>query len=119
MCATCHEPLNVAQSPQAFAERSYLAGLIARGENKSQIDNAMIATYGPTVLSEPKAQGFNALLYILHPVALLAGLAALAVLIPRWRRRGRAAAAVAVPAGPALGAADAKRLEEELSRYDG
>jgi hypothetical protein len=58
-------------------------------------------------------------LYILPPVVLLAGLAALAVVLPRWRRRGRAAAALAVPAEAELDTADAKRLDEELARYDG
>jgi hypothetical protein len=40
------------------------------------------------------------------------------VLLPRWRRRARAAPDPAVAAGPALDTADAKRLEEELARYD-
>ena len=31
MCVACHEPLAVAQSPQAYAERDYINGLIARG----------------------------------------------------------------------------------------
>jgi cytochrome c-type biogenesis protein CcmH/NrfF len=119
MCVVCHEPLNVAQSPEALQERSVLVSLIAKGETKDQIENAMVAQYGSTVLGVPKAKGFNAALYILPPVALLAGLASLAVLLPRWRRRGRAAAALAGPPEPALGTADAKRLDEELARYDG
>lgn len=119
MCVVCHEPLNVAQSPQATQERSLLVSLIAKGETKQQIENSMVAQYTPAVLGVPKAKGFNAFLYILPPVVLLAGLASLAVLLPRWRRRGRAAAALAEAPPPALDEADAKRLEEELARYDG
>jgi len=121
MCVTCKEPLNVAQSPQALAERSYISGLIAKGETKAQIENALVGQYGPTVLGVPRARGFNVFFYVLPPVLLLAGIASLAVLIPRWRRRARAAAAVeaAAPPAPALAVADAARLEEELARYDG
>ena len=119
MCVLCHEPLDVAQSPEALQERSFLVSLIAKGETKPQIENAMIAQYGSGVLGVPKAKGFNAILYILPPVVLLAGVASLAVLIPRWRRRGRAATALAAPPGAGLDAADAERLEEELARYDG
>jgi cytochrome c-type biogenesis protein CcmH/NrfF len=117
MCVVCHEALDVAQSPQAMQERSFLVGLIAKGDTKSQIENAMVAQYTPAVLGVPKAKGFNAVLYVLPPVVLLAAIASLAVLIPRWRRRGRTADALAAPA-PELDSADAKRLDEELARFD-
>ena len=119
MCVVCHEPLNVANAPEALQERSTLATLVARGDTKTQIENAMVAQYTPAVLGVPKAKGFNAVLYILPPVVLLAGIASLAVLLPRWRRRGRAAAALATPEQPALDTADAQRLDAELARYDG
>jgi cytochrome c-type biogenesis protein CcmH/NrfF len=119
VCVVCHEPLNVAQAPEAEQERSTLSSLIGKGETKAQIDSGMVSQYGTSVLGVPKAQGFNAVLYILPPVALLAGIASLAVLLPRWRRRGRDAAALDAPVDPALDAAEAKRLDEELARYDG
>ncbi len=119
MCVVCHEALNVSQSPQANQERSVLNTLIAKGETRAQIDNAMVGYYTSAVLAVPKASGFNAVLYILPPVVLLAGVAALAVLLPRWRRRGRAVAARTAPTEAALDTADAKRLDEELARYDG
>jgi cytochrome c-type biogenesis protein CcmH len=119
MCVVCHQPLNVSQSPQALQERSILSGLINKGETKAQIESAMVYQYGEAVLGVPKATGFNVVFYILPPVVLLAAIASLAVLLPRWRRRGRAAAAVAAPAPGALKSADAKRLDEELARYDG
>jgi cytochrome c-type biogenesis protein CcmH/NrfF len=119
ICVTCHEPLEVAQSPQALAERSYLASLIAQGQTKSQIEAAMVGQYGPTVLAVPTAQGFNLAFYILPPVLLFAGIVSLVVILPRWRRRARAADAVAIPAGPPLESEDSRRLDEELARYDG
>jgi cytochrome c-type biogenesis protein CcmH/NrfF len=119
MCVVCHEPLNVADSPQALQERSVLGSLIALRDTLPQIETAMVAQYGSAVLGVPKAKGFNAVLYILPPVLLLAGIASLAVILPRWRRRARASAAEAVPTGPPLDTAENRRLDEELARYEG
>jgi cytochrome c-type biogenesis protein CcmH/NrfF len=120
MCVSCHEPLSVAQSPQAYAERAYIRALVAQGYTKTQIERALVAQYGPAVLGKPPAHGVNLLVYILPPAILAAGIAILAVTLPRWRRRTRAAAV----RGPAsnqrkLSAADERRLEEELSHYPG
>jgi hypothetical protein len=54
------------------------------------------------------------------PVAVVACLIALlAMLLPRWRRRGRGRAddRARAPA-PSLSAADERRLDEDLARYD-
>jgi cytochrome c-type biogenesis protein CcmH len=118
MCVSCREPLAVAQSPQAYAERNYIRTLIAQGESKRQIERALVGQYGPAVLGRPPASGFNLSVYILPPAILLIGLATLALALPRWRRRARAGAAQA-PAAAAPNANEVKRLEEELARYDG
>jgi hypothetical protein len=54
------------------------------------------------------------------PVAVVAAvLALLAVLLPRWRRRAPGEDDDAAPSGaPTLSAADARRLDEDLARYD-
>ena len=118
MCVACREPLAVAQSPQAYAERDYIRSLIAQGQTKAQIEKALVAQYGPAVLARPPAHGFNLTIYVLPPAILLIGFATLVFVLPRWRRRTRAAAARAAPASePALQPADAKRLQEELARY--
>jgi cytochrome c-type biogenesis protein CcmH len=118
MCVACREPLAVSQSPEADAERSYIQGLIAQGETKAQIERALVGQYGPTVLGRPPAHGLNLAVYILPPAVLLAGIIALAITLPRWRRRAREAATVPLPAGPPLSAADATRLEEDLTGYE-
>ncbi len=91
MCVACHESLAVAQSPQANAERTFIRGLIAQGETDQQIEQQLVAQYGPAVLGRPPAHGFNLTVYILPPAILVAGAAALALALPRWRRRARAA----------------------------
>jgi cytochrome c-type biogenesis protein CcmH len=118
MCVSCHEPLALAQSPQAASERQYVRGLIAQGLTKPQIENALVAQYGLAVLGKPPAHGFNLTVYIVPPALLAAGAVVLMIVLPRWRRRARTAAAIPSPAGPRLDAADALRLQEDLARFD-
>lgn len=117
MCVSCHEPLAVAQSPQAYAERAYIKSLIAHGENKAQIERNLVAQYGPSVLARPPARGFNLTVYILPPALVVLGLLLLAVLLPRWRARAQAASRSG--AVPALSRSDAQRLEDDLARFPG
>jgi cytochrome c-type biogenesis protein CcmH/NrfF len=116
MCPVCGLPLNVSESPQANRERVYIRSLIAQGETKDQIKRALVGQFGPEVLALPRSSGFDLVVYIVPVVVVLALGTIVALLLPRWRRRSRAAS---VPApGPALSAADAARLNDELARYD-
>jgi cytochrome c-type biogenesis protein CcmH len=117
MCVVCHESLAVAQSPEAYSERDYIRGLILQGETQSQIEKNLVAQYGPAVLALPPAHGFNLLVYIVPPALVIAGLATLALTIPRWRRRAARAAAAEPPAARSpLDPADALRLQEDIAR---
>lgn len=120
MCVSCREPLAVAQSPQAYAERSFIRSLIAQGLTKPQIERQLVAQYGPAVLGRPPAQGFNLTVYVLPPALLVAGLIVLAVVLPRWRRRGRTDSDPASrPQPPLVNTLDARRLDDELSHWSG
>lgn len=117
MCVTCKIPLNVAQSQQADRERAFIQSLIDAGQTEAQIKRALVAQYGPTVLALPSAQGFDVTVYLVPLAAILALLATLAVLLPRWRRRAREQAVGAAPV-PVLSSADAARLDADLTRFD-
>src|SRR5207248_1908613 len=121
MCPVCGEPLAVAQSPQADAERAYILMLIRRGETKAEVERQLVAQYGPAVLAKPPASGFSVSLYVLPPVLLAIGIAILVITLPRWRARARRRSdgAATAAAALALGPADAQRLDDELSRYGG
>ncbi len=119
MCTICHESLAVAQSLQADAERNYIRGLIAQGETKRQIEQNLVAQYGPGVLGRPPASGFNLTVYVLPPAILAAGIAILLIVLPRWRRRTRAESAERHPPSPSFDPAEAARLEQELSHFRG
>jgi cytochrome c-type biogenesis protein CcmH len=114
MCVVCGTPLNVSESPAADQERALIRREVAAGKTKQQVKQALVAEYGPQVLATPQGGGFAAAAWLV-PLAVVAGLVALvAVLLPRWRRRAATAPARLAPLDPA----DARRLDEELGRYD-
>jgi cytochrome c-type biogenesis protein CcmH len=117
MCVVCHEPLGVAQSPEAFQEREYIRQLIGQGKTRKEIENDLVAQYGPAVLARPPANGVNLLVYIVPPLVLVLGIAIVAVFVPRWRRRTRQDDNSPDPATATLDAADAQRLNEDLGRF--
>lgn len=120
MCVVCRTPLSVADGPQAAAQRRLIARWIAQGMDEQEIKDALVAEYGTRVLALPDDDGFTLAVYVV-PIVVVAGALGLAALaLPRWRRRARAQAAGAGPAGaPELSAEDARRLDDELRRFDG
>lgn len=116
MCVTCKIPLNVAEGPQPDRQREFIRGLVAEGKTKEQIKAALVTEYGTNVLALPGEDGFGITAYAI-PLALLALLVGgLVLLIPRWRRR--APSAIAAEDAPLLGADEARRLDEDLARYE-
>jgi cytochrome c-type biogenesis protein CcmH len=118
MCVTCKIPLMVAESPQANLEREYIQGLIAKGEDEAQIKRTLVVQYGPAVLGLPADHGFNLAAYLVPLAAVLALLATLIVLLPRWRRHARAQAAASGAAPARLSTAENARLESDIARFD-
>lgn len=121
MCVTCNVPLNIAQSPQADRERAEIQRLVDQGLTKEQIKQRLKAIYGPNVLALPSSKGFNLAAYAV-PIGLGAAmLAALALLVMRWRRDdGQRSSTASEPPGsdrPPLDPDEARRLDEDLARY--
>ncbi len=117
MCVTCKIPLNVAQSPQADRERVFIQSLIDQGQSEGEVKDALVAQYGPSALALPSDHGFDIAAYLVPFAAFLALVAALVVLLPKWRRYARSQAARA-PVEQPLDATDATRLDADLSRFD-
>jgi cytochrome c-type biogenesis protein CcmH len=120
MCDTCNVPLNIADSDRAEQERQIIRKLIAQGLTKDQIKDRLKAQYGPGILATPQDSGFSLAVWWVPVAVVVALLALIAALLPRWRRRdppdgggggGRAP-------GRELTAAEARRLEQDLARYD-
>jgi cytochrome c-type biogenesis protein CcmH len=114
MCVSCNVALNVAESPQADAERKYIRELIAKGDDKQQVKDALVQVYGDNVLALPKSEGINWAAYLV-PIALIATLAvALGFGLRRWRRREPADEVRT----PELSDDDAARLDADLALHD-
>ena len=117
MCDTCNVPLNIAESARADQLRKEIRAKIARGESKQRIKDELRVTYGDKILALPPKSGFSLAAYLV-PIGVALGLIALvAVLVPRWRRRGSEDDDSASPE-PALTDGDAQRLDAELAAFD-
>jgi cytochrome c-type biogenesis protein CcmH/NrfF len=119
MCVLCGTALNISESSQADRERAFIKRQIAMGKTKDQVKQALVLEYGKAVLGTPSGGGFNAAAWLVPAAIVLALLAALALIVPRWRRSARSSTDAPAPAAtPALSAADARRLEEDIARYE-
>jgi cytochrome c-type biogenesis protein CcmH len=116
MCTVCGTPLNLAQAPQADRERAFIQGQIDDCRTKDEIKDALVVQYGDTVLATPSDKGFDLVVWLVPALVVLAALGGIAVVAPRWRRRGAAAAAASPAAAPT--GEDAQRLDEDLAKYD-
>ncbi len=116
MCVACGVPLDIAESPQATQERQYIRKLVAEGKTKDQIKDELVAEYGSRVLATPKDSGFGLAAYLVPIALVLIALAAGAYFVPKWRRKRGDDGPVAE--GPRLSDADARRLDEDLARYE-
>jgi cytochrome c-type biogenesis protein CcmH/NrfF len=118
MCDTCNVPLNIAESARADQERAQIRRLIAEGKTKQQILDIFEAEYGPTVLAEPTGGSSAVAVWAVPAAILLAAAIAVALLLPRWKRRRREAAGAPTVEEQPLSRDDADRLERDLARYD-
>ena len=115
MCVSCNVALNVAESPQAEAQKAQIRRLIDRGLTKEQIKDRLVAEYGRNVLALPDDDGIGLAAYLVPAAVAALMIAVLALLVPRWRRRPREPA---VASAAALSPSDERRLDEDLARYE-
>jgi cytochrome c-type biogenesis protein CcmH/NrfF len=116
MCDTCNVPLNIAESARADQLRKEIRIRIARGESKQQIKDELRTTYGDKILALPPKSGFSLAAYLVPILVAAALIALIAVLVPRWRRRGGSDDDGSP--GPDLAPGDARRLDAELASFD-
>ena len=116
MCPICGTLLGLSDSPQAQREKVFISELIAEGNTKAQIEDALVAQYGQEVLALPKGSGFDLSAYLVPIFGFVIAAAALAFGVSRWRRDAKASE----PAPPAKRpqGEEAERLDADLARYD-
>src|SRR5207247_5385441 len=80
MCTVCGVLLDEApDAPQAERERAFIQREINQGKTKDQIEDDLVAEYGPQVLAEPGTSGFDLAAWVVPAGAIL--LAGLGILI--------------------------------------
>ena len=117
VCIQCHTTLDESSSPFANELKAEVARRIALCQTEKQILDAMVAEFGPTVLSTPQTHGFDLLAWILPLGGIVLGAAALAFGARYWSR-GRTSASVESTQSPGLAPEDERRVDEELARFD-
>jgi cytochrome c-type biogenesis protein CcmH len=89
MCPVCpSETIDQSQVEIAKQMRVMVREQLAQGESRATILQFFVDRYGPGVLAEPPRSGFNLLVWVIPPVALLAGGGILAMVM-RGMRRGQ------------------------------
>lgn len=86
-CPVCDgESVFESQNSASIAIRNQVGDLVAENDLGDDEIVAFIETrYGASVLLVPRASGFDALVWVLPAVALVCGVAGLAVAFRRWR----------------------------------
>jgi len=116
-CPVCENiPLDVCGTQACAQWRELIREKLGQGWSEAQIKQYFVDQYGDRVLATPPARGLNWLVYLVPPVAILAGAYILFRAFSMWR------AQAPQPAGkmenPETGQMDEyiQRLEEELNK---
>jgi cytochrome c-type biogenesis protein CcmH len=112
MCQLCGVPLALANSLEADRERALITQLVDRCESASQIEAAMVAEYGPSILATPGTQGFDLTAWLVPAIGIAAAALAIAAVVASARRLRRVG-----PPAPPLTAAEDARLDAALAAY--
>jgi cytochrome c-type biogenesis protein CcmH len=109
-CPVCENiPLDVCPTTACAKWRDTIREKLAAGWTDQQILDYFVTQYGERVLANPSTRGFNLFIWVIPPVALLAGLVFL------WAFFRRAARQPA-PAGPVEPPAPADKYVEQLEK---
>lgn len=97
-CPVC-QGVSVEDSPTELARqmRATVRDQLAAGRTPDQVRQYFVDRYGEWILLEPKASGFNLVVYVLPWLALLAGLAFIVLAVRRWTRPLPAEASTEAP----------------------
>lgn len=114
-CPVCENvPLDVCPTTACAQWRALIREKLAAGWSENQIKDYFVQQYGDRVLATPPAHGINWLVYIVPPVAIVAGAYILFRALRAWYQPSPA------PEQPERSQAPADeyvaRLEEELRR---
>lgn len=84
-CPVC-QGLSIHDSPSPLAQqmKDLIRSQVASGWSDAEIRDYFVSKYGEWVLLEPRATGFNLLVYLLPALMLLGGAAVIFIAVRRW-----------------------------------
>lgn len=84
-CPVCQGlSINASPSPMAQQMKDLIRAQLAAGHTNDEVKAYFVSRYGEWILLEPRAAGFNLLVYILPALALLGGGAFVMMVVRRW-----------------------------------
>jgi cytochrome c-type biogenesis protein CcmH len=114
-CPVCENiPLDVCGTDACAQWREQIREKLAEGWTEEEIRDYFVQLYGERVLSEPPRRGLNWLIYVLPPIAFIAGAYILYRGIKNWQKPIEETVEEASEAAPAEQDEYISRLEEEL-----
>jgi cytochrome c-type biogenesis protein CcmH len=114
ICPTCHTTLDQSSAPIALRMKAFIARRITAGDTRSEIEDKLIATFGPSVVARPATHGFDLLAWLLPLAGVLAGAVVLAAAAWHWSRGRTPPPSGGAPLDPEL----ERRVDEELARFE-
>jgi len=118
-CPECENiPLDVCPSQACADMRAEIRQMLEQGWTKGQIKNYYVERYGDRVLGAPPARGWNWLMYVIPPLAILAAAWIFYNSFRTWKRSASTAGAQPPETQSPPGVADdyVARLEAELKK---
>lgn len=84
-CPVC-QGLSIQDSPSELAQqmRGVVRDQLGAGKTPDEVKRYFTDKYGEWILLEPKAEGFNILIYLLPVAAVIGGIAVIAMAVKRW-----------------------------------
>jgi cytochrome c-type biogenesis protein CcmH len=87
MCPTCQSRLDLSHSPAADRIRAFVEKKRTEGWTKQQVEDALVADFGPSVLAAPPAAGIGLVAWLAPIGVVLLGAGIAIALVVVWRRR--------------------------------
>ena len=113
VCPVCETTLDQSDSPIAERMKAFIRARIAAGDSAKQIEDKLVAQFGPDVLATPSKSGFGLLAWLVPLVAVGGAALAVGLLVWAWSRR-RAPPDADPPLDPDL----ERRVDAELARFE-
>jgi len=86
-CAVC-QGLSIQDSPSELAQqmRTLMKEQLRAGKSENEVKAYFVSKYGEFILLEPRARGFNLVVYVLPVLLVVGGLGGIVLLVRRWTR---------------------------------